>query len=480
MTNDPFGAPGAQSQRAEDRVKRDRWKRYLLPDPETGEEVAWTRVSTIKGCIANTFNLELWKQRQVALGLSLRPDLLTLAASVAGLPPGDKQAKETLNNVCRQAQDAAGSRAGANLGTALHTATERLDRGERLDAISLPAPYDADLRAYDEARRAAGMVTQPEHIERIVVIPQLQVAGTLDRLTFWRGGRRVLDVKTGQDASEFGQLELAVQMALYANAAYMWNLDTEQYEPMPEVAKDWAILAHLPAGGGRCDFYPVNIAAGWEAAQLAAAVHAARKGERELVGAVFPIGTLPAAELVQQARATQDERMNPQASQLALHRSQLENALTTARDHDTLIGISKTVAEMPGGELIWTDELRALAARRWDELSDAAFAAVESGMRLESVSAVLDPPPATAGAYTVNGIGGPSLFAKRVLNARTREELGALYEEGMASHEWTEEIGALAFAVMAAYVEPCPATTAPHGDTLACGCGYKRPELLDA
>lgn len=548
---DAFGAPSAATLRAEDRVKRDRWKRYLLPDPETGEEVPWTRVTTINKCIADMHNLERWKQRQAVRGVALRADLLALAASVNSLPSDDPQAKETLNDVVKQAQAAAGSSSGANLGKALHTATEQLDRGTALRQISLPEPYDRDLYAYDQARRAAGMVTKPEHIERVVVIPSLRVAGTLDRLTFWRGGRRIKDVKTGQSADEFGQLELAVQMALYANASYMWNLDTQQYEPMPEVEKDWGILAHLPAGQGRAAFHPVNIAAGWDAALVAHEVHSMRKEAKTLVGVAFDLpATLPAAAIVAHASATQDARMahNPHASAedthdaLALPRAQLAAALRTATSHEQLTAIAATAGQM--GEEIWTPDLRAAAARRWEELSDAPprvcpgcggtpatskvacdecdllntieasrsheelsqlhaqigvqrwtaqlrdvftrqWNALGEAMQLKALAADPSVSDSALGAavLTDSGIGGPGLFAKRVLNARTREELGALYEEGIASGDgelWTEDIAALAFAVMAAYVEPCPVTSAPHGDTLACGCGYNRPEALGA
>lgn len=507
---DQFGAPSAATLRAEDRVKRDRWKRYLLPDPVTGEEVAWTRVTTINRCIADAFNLERWKQRQAVRGVALRADLLALAASVNSLPADDPQAKETLNDVVKQAQAAAGSSAGANLGKALHTATEQLDRGAQLRNISLPEPYDRDLYAYDQARRVAGMVTKPEHIERIVIVPELRIAGTLDRLTFWRGGRRIKDVKTGQSADEFGQLELAVQLALYANAEYMWNLDTQQYEPMPEVEKDWGILAHLPAGQGRCTFHPVNIALGWEYAKLAWEVHQARKDQKDLVGVAFDLpATLPAAAIVEHARTTQDERMGGDDA----GREALVGAVRTAETHERLIELHVGNAD------IWDDALTALAAERWTQLAEAPDAGVSLRNAIEATRShdelselhgrvspevwtgelrdvftgqwnALSEAKARAGfdggtalAQAVladNGIGGPGLFAKRVLNARSREELGALYEEGIAAGEWTEKVAALAFGVMAAYVEPCPVTNAPHGETLACGCGYNRPAVLGA
>src|SRR5688500_18671841 len=128
---DPFAPPAgpasaAGSQRAEDRVPKDHKKRYLLPDPTTGETVPRRSVSTQQKALADEFGLNKWKERQVARGMALRDDLVALAASVPD--PKSEQGKETLGSVAKQAQDAAGSRKGANLGTALHSATERLDR----------------------------------------------------------------------------------------------------------------------------------------------------------------------------------------------------------------------------------------------------------------------------------------------------------------------------------------------------------------
>jgi hypothetical protein len=53
------------------------------------------------------------------------------------------------------------------------------------------------------------------------------------------------------------------------------------YQPMPEVSHDKALVIHLPAGQARCELHWVDIAAGWQAAQLAAAVRTWR-GNRDL------------------------------------------------------------------------------------------------------------------------------------------------------------------------------------------------------
>jgi hypothetical protein len=113
----------------------------------------------------------------------------------------------------------------------------------------------------------------PQYIERIVVVPDLKVAGTLDRIVD-PGGQaplQIADVKTGKDLS-YGWLEIAIQLALYAHAEAMWNDQTQTYEPVPALDLDHAMVMHLPVGKAQCDLYSVDIAAGWEAAQVCQAV----------------------------------------------------------------------------------------------------------------------------------------------------------------------------------------------------------------
>src|SRR5690606_2671448 len=43
--------------------KRDRYGRYLIPDPATGKERAWMRATTLADTLDDRYNLELWKLR---------------------------------------------------------------------------------------------------------------------------------------------------------------------------------------------------------------------------------------------------------------------------------------------------------------------------------------------------------------------------------------------------------------------------------
>jgi hypothetical protein len=250
-------------------IRRDRWGRYLLPHPETGVEQAWTRVTTLSSTLADRFGLEKWMQRNIVYGIGQRQDLYARAAAAK------LEDKDTLTEIVDAAQAAAADKAGANLGSAIHQFTERIDRGETL---VVPPPHDKDVNAYQTTLRAADIEVVYGWIEKVVCIPELDVVGTLDRVVEhpWDGPLpRVADLKTGKDVVKYGMTEIALQLALYANATHWW--DGTQWHPMIDVDKTSAIVIHLPVGQGRCTLYEVDIAAGWDAVRLAVDVRAWRK-----------------------------------------------------------------------------------------------------------------------------------------------------------------------------------------------------------
>lgn len=249
--------------------KRDRWGRYVIPHPDTGKEVGWTRATTWAKTCSDTFGLTKWELRMAALGLAKRPDLVAQAATV--IDADDKDAKRLLDRLAADAKEAAGASTRANLGTALHSMTELIDAGTAYEA---PELYRADLDAYKTATAHLGI--DPNHIERIVTVPELLVAGTFDRLVTHEGRLYVADLKTGRDLS-YSWGEIAIQLALYAHAQTMWNAETGQHEPMPTVDQNLALVFHLPVGEGVCTIHTVDIAAGWEMAQTCGTVRAWRK-----------------------------------------------------------------------------------------------------------------------------------------------------------------------------------------------------------
>lgn len=243
-------------------VPRDYWHRPLVQPPEGGKLIAYTRCTTYVGCLEDTFKLGQWLQRHVAIGLSLRPDLLTAAAA-------HRDDRDRLDEICTAAREAAAASAGATTGTALHALTEQHDRG--LDIGPLPESVQRDLDAYV---RATQHLTA-RHIERFCVLDELKIGGTPDRVVDDGGPKlKIADVKTGN--IEYGIGKIAMQLAVYARAQ-LYDPQTHERTPLHDVDLDRAIVIHLPAGTGTCELVEVDIGAGWQAVQIATRVRGWRK-----------------------------------------------------------------------------------------------------------------------------------------------------------------------------------------------------------
>lgn len=280
-------------------IKRDRWGRYVLPHPETGKEQGWTRATTWAKTISDTFKLHQWQERGVAKGLTLRPDLYALVSST--------EDKGELNRLCEEAKQAAGSKVGANLGTAVHNYTEQLDRGKDFGSIGVPSTLAADVLSYGEMMSAYGLKPIPELIERVVLNTKLGVAGRLDRILTntkpvgrWEepGALFIGDVKTAANIG-YSWLEVAIQLAIYANADYFWNIETGEYEPVPQLDLEEAIVMHVPVQQGEATPYRVDIAKGWMYAQLAGEIRAARADKKLAARLGETIMSKPVLEAVQ-------------------------------------------------------------------------------------------------------------------------------------------------------------------------------------
>lgn len=250
-------------------AKRDRWGRYLLPPASGGEPVAHIRATTIAETLDDRFFLEKWQQRMVAHGLSKRDDLQALAAAT---PLSDRK---QLNKVCEQAIEAAGGGDRANKGTAVHSFTERVDRGED---VEIPPPWNADVAAYRACLAEHRMSTDPNFIECIAVCDGLAepVAGTFDRIIQWGDELFIGDLKTGGKL-DFSWRKIAVQLGIYSRAKTIWDREGEQHHPMPPVSQEAGIIFHLPVGEAKCTAYLVDIAEGWRAAQASLWVRGWRK-----------------------------------------------------------------------------------------------------------------------------------------------------------------------------------------------------------
>lgn len=274
---DPFATVASE-------LPRDRWGRPLItpPDDPTAEPVAYQRVTTFVGALEDTYHLGQWQMRMVALGMSRRPDLQAAASAITD--PKDRYQKRTLNDIAKQASDAANGSAAATLGTALHSLTEIIDQGQEPPYV--PEQFVADLNAYRVITAGVDFLDA----EGFCVRDDLRVGGSYDRIAFFAEPLRapdgemvmcaIWDLKTGgsTDGGLFGMGKIAMQLGTYSNSVkYDHTLGTRS--PLPgSPSKKWGIVCHLPAGSGAAQLLWVDIAAGWEAARtLAPGVHAWRK-----------------------------------------------------------------------------------------------------------------------------------------------------------------------------------------------------------
>lgn len=246
--------------------KRDRYGRYLLPNPETGEEQPWTRATTISNTLKDRYAVEKWDNCNIVWGMGKRPDLFARAAA------SKRDDNSTLRGIVKSAKEAASAQSAANVGSAIHQFAERVDAGEDVD---IPAPYHLDVMAYRETMIESGM--EIVMIERIVCLPEVGVAGTFDRLVShpdW-GLPRILDIKTASDGIDYegrpynkilsyGMVDIPIQLAIYAHGSYWW--DGDRWVTMPEVDQERAVVIHVPAGQKECRLYEVDIAEGWRVA----------------------------------------------------------------------------------------------------------------------------------------------------------------------------------------------------------------------
>jgi hypothetical protein len=231
----------------------------MVVPPKGGKPVPYTRTTTVAGSLDDGTALVAWKLRMAAAGLTLRPDLL-LAASA------HRDNKLEMDKLVEDAMEAAGATKQANIGTAIHTLTEKLDRGEDLGVI--PDDYVADIQAYADATKDFTNI----NIEQFCVLDKFKIAGTPDRVVEYKGEKFISDLKTGSISYPS---KIAMQLAVYAHGL--------PYDPATAVRGSWGdintekgIIVHLPAGSGECTLHFVDLVHGWKGIQLAMKVRTHR------------------------------------------------------------------------------------------------------------------------------------------------------------------------------------------------------------
>lgn len=263
----------------------------------------YRRTTSFIDVLQDEYLLKNWAKRNVAWGMAQRPDL-QLAASAckpdsfyATGDPAALEDKAALNKIATEAASYAGDMYKATIGTSLHRLTHQMDRGEELGRI--PERWNADLKAYDSEMKRLGIEWVSVESFRVLddwvkdikeckhKAPQyggdcycFGVAGTVDRIGWYKGRLRIFDIKTGSDFNKLGH---AMQLAAYAHMVpYSFPGDQRAtstadlgYENS-DIDLSVAHIIYLPEGQGECRVEPMDIEMGWRACKLAKLVWEAR------------------------------------------------------------------------------------------------------------------------------------------------------------------------------------------------------------
>lgn len=287
----------------------DRYERYTLVGPD-GKKVVVSRASTVIKALADTYNLNQWKQACVLRGAARRPDLATLLLS---LNPDDFADKARIKALVKDAEEAGGSKTSANLGTAVHAFCEKVDTDPGFLYTDIPAAHRADVVAYIAAMHKAGIGVIPDMVERTTMTPEWGgIGGTFDRIYRLADGRYVIaDLKTGKvgyDPPEmYGQFAVyqdgVMRSGVYDRKGPDGKFPGTWTKPDFDVDRDLAIIVHLPAGQGKCVLHEADLSLGRKHLDRCARIRAERR-EKHYLKAYAPGPTTVPGDHVERWAAT--------------------------------------------------------------------------------------------------------------------------------------------------------------------------------
>lgn len=254
---------------------RDRWGRPLITPADGGKPVAYTRVSSFGSVLENQFGLTKWKMRNVVYGALDRSDLMTLAAAA-------RNDDRRLDDIVEQLMEAGGAARAANTGTAIHDILAQLDCG-LLPLDGVPEMFRPHADAWLETVDALGFDIVSDLVEIQLVNDEFKAAGSGDNFLRRRSDGRLVavDKKTGKQMGD-RPLAYMVQLYLYATAQ-RYDTTSNTRSVIGDVDRDVAYIAHIPAAGGGCHFYEVDLAEAREITILASKVKTVEKQAKKVV-----------------------------------------------------------------------------------------------------------------------------------------------------------------------------------------------------
>lgn len=218
-------------------------------------------VSSVAKIPEDTWALDQWRKRMVAIGVAHDDDLVLAIRKAHG-------DRDIINELAEEAMTGAGAHLAADRGTQVHATTEAHDLGQDVD--------DAfDAHRWSSLLDAHGFDVVPRLVERVVVFPEHRICGRFDRFALRRHDYRLaaIDLKTGKSAIRYPH-STVIQLALYANAPLMAGemeevepgvFVTEEFEPLPEsLDRETGYVIYLPDGADS-GVHPVNLKLGLKA-----------------------------------------------------------------------------------------------------------------------------------------------------------------------------------------------------------------------
>lgn len=229
-------------------------------------------VTAVAKISIETYAIDLYQKRMVAMGMMLQPDLIE---QVAAAPPDNRI---VLDQICVDAAEAANAHLKANRGSQMHRATEFVDLGR--DDRLLTDQQKRDAAAWRRTLDAYGIVPLDGFVEGFVCWPEYNVAGRFDRVAVigvCGGVTAILDLKSGENAVTYPQ-STAAQLALYANAPHVSKTvrtigdrsTVTEWQTMPATLdRQWGYVVYLPPDADVGELWRINLEHGRTGADLA-------------------------------------------------------------------------------------------------------------------------------------------------------------------------------------------------------------------
>lgn len=245
-----------------------------------GIRAAYSRASSLSEHLEAKDHIHRWEMRYLAKAMGQNEDLAALAAvetystgvSDAVFGREKSASGRRLDDIIARALDRVRIHEKADRGTAVHGATEPGAPGLQ----QIPEALRGPTAAFHEINRRE--VIDIVATEQFTANDTTMSAGTFDHLVRVPGHPLLTDyVIADKKTGRFSPFEWIIQLSSYANGEpYDTSNDTRPAWPGP-INKDWGLVWQIDCDSAEVKLWLVDLAFGWEMAQIAARVRDAHQ-----------------------------------------------------------------------------------------------------------------------------------------------------------------------------------------------------------